>query len=122
MISAGVKKSSSSNNPERKLSIEAQGTAVSSKRKRQRLHRGQRSIEPPEFWDSLSRLWLIRSALREFDRRTVWPAFPPLPRCLPDIKEIDGSRLENYARYGGPKLSDLRGVSGATLIYFPSFD
>ena len=68
---------------------------------------------PPEFYDSLSKVWLTRRALRELDRRnhlkssTFAPALAPKPvHKLSTRKE-----LQQFSRHGGPELGDLRGVS-----------
>ena len=80
-----------------------------------------RHHEPsPEFWDRLSRAFLSRRALWEFDRRTVGqshPAAPPAPasRDLPLGPQL--TRLKRFARRGGPSLTHLRGVR--TLPTFP---
>ena len=77
--------------------------------KRQKLDHHQRRRTPSYFWDNLSRQWLTPRALREFDRRTVWPAAPvPLPRA--DQGNIDLAKLKRFARHGGPSLADIRDV------------
>ena len=68
----------------------------------------------PAFWDSLSRVWLTRSALREFDRRTV-EVVRPTPKYPPDLKGYPVKELERFARHGGPSLRDLRGVVSLNL-------
>lgn len=108
---------------------------------RQKLrHPTTRSQLPPVYWDNLSKLWLTELALRELNQRNIQPASnlsPPqyrrprrpitwnflaklkrnrcvtqsaldfLCHCGPvTLKEI---RL--LAGYGGPDLSDLKGVS-----------
>jgi hypothetical protein len=67
----------------------------------------------PSFYDSLSKVWLTRRALRELDRRnhlkssTCAPTPAPKPvHKLPTRKE-----LQRFSRHGGPELRDLRGVS-----------
>lgn len=96
------------------------------------------SSYPPssDFWDSLSKIWLTKHALRELDRRNARVIYSTsrqqvrrpatrsfiaasknnrallqhpstfLRNCSPQIFE-DVKRL---ARHGGPNLSDLRGV------------
>lgn len=61
---------------------------------------------PPEFWDRLSTIPLIRSALEELDRRNrARPAFPPPPPPRTGLVRD----LARFARHGGPDLVDLRG-------------
>ena len=62
---------------------------------------------PGSFWDNLSRQWLTRRALREFDRRTS-PATLPPERT--GNKIINLAQLKRFAMHGGPSLSDLRAV------------
>ncbi|KAF3760116.1 hypothetical protein M406DRAFT_343689 [Cryphonectria parasitica EP155] len=52
---------------------------------------------PPAFWDGLSTIPLIRSALEELDRRNSERPAPPEP-----------ATLDRFARHGGPDLRDLR--------------
>ena len=75
-----------------------------------RLHNGP----SPSFWDSLSRVWLTRCALREFDRRTV-KLVVPTQKYPPDLKGYPVKELERFARHGGPSLRDLRGVRSPSL-------
>lgn len=70
---------------------------------RDELHAG--TLRPPEFWDNLSHVPLVKSALRELDRRTVKHVAAPRPIVS---KPLD---ILRYARHGGPDLSDLRGVT-----------
>ena len=83
--------------------------------KRQKLEDNQRHQTPPSsFWDNLSRQWLTRRALREFDRRTVWPAIPVPPSRV--CKEnINLAKLKRFARHGGPSLNELRDVSSILI-------
>lgn len=61
---------------------------------------------PPEFWDRLSTIPLIRSALDELDRRNrAQSAFPPPPPSPTKLARD----LARFARHGGPDLRDLRG-------------
>jgi hypothetical protein len=76
----------------------------------------ERHHRPPSFWDTLSKVRLSRSALKEFDRRNIQgtgqPCFEPIP--IP-IAQVSAGRyrqqLKRFGRRGGPDLSHLRGVS-----------
>ncbi|KAM3473738.1 hypothetical protein MY8738_008244 [Beauveria namnaoensis] len=57
---------------------------------------------PPEFWDSLSKVWLTPRALREKDRRNSLRS-----PAAPIIKTA--ATLARFARRGGPDLGHLRG-------------
>ena len=100
-------------NRKRKLSVEAELTTDSSlppTTKHRKLENQQRHRTPSWFWDNLSRLWLTPRALREFDRRTVWPAAPvPLKRT--GKEDINLGQLKRFARLGGRGLGILRSVS-----------
>ena len=78
--------------------------------KRQRLQRHPRHRTPSSFWDNLSRQWLTRRALREFDRRTICLA-APIPPQRTGEENINLAKLKRFARLGGPSLDDIRGVS-----------
>ncbi|KAL9081421.1 MAG: hypothetical protein Q9159_007326 [Coniocarpon cinnabarinum] len=65
---------------------------------------------PPEFWDNLSRQFLIHSALAEFDRRAQTIEQSPIPRSNPH-RHPTKAQLQRFARHGGPDLSSLRGYS-----------
>lgn len=61
-------------------------------------------------WDSLSRVWLAHDALREFDRRNRLLAAKS-PQKVPKLEpQIPARDIEQFARRGGPDLSDLRQV------------
>ncbi|KAI3326805.1 hypothetical protein HD806DRAFT_551881 [Xylariaceae sp. AK1471] len=71
---------------------------------------------PPAFWDNLSSIPLINSALRELERRNKVDSFPrrPIPRRITTqylslISPAQFERIKRFARIGGPDLSDLRG-------------
>jgi hypothetical protein len=77
--------------------------------KRQKRSRRSPSRTPPQFWDNLSQVPLTRRALREFNRRTVWPVTPKPPeRSI--VKGDLLKRLKRFARHGGPSLRNIRGV------------
>ena len=85
--------------------------------KRQKLEDNLRHQTPPSsFWDNLSRQWLTRRALREFDRRTVWPGTPLTPSRA-GKENINLAKLKRFARHGGPSLSDLRDVSSMLFLF-----
>ncbi|KAF3770680.1 hypothetical protein M406DRAFT_336294 [Cryphonectria parasitica EP155] len=66
---------------------------------------------PPEFWDRLSTIPLIRSALEELDRRICkQPAPPPSSPTEPAARD-----LARFAHHGGPDLRDLRGYPAPAL-------
>lgn len=97
----------------RQLCVEAEVTADSSPPphpKRRKLEEQQQHRTPASFWDNLSRLWLTPRALREFDRRTVWPV-APVPPDRTGKEDIDLAQLKRFARHGGPGLGHLRAVS-----------
>ena len=97
-------------NRKRKLCVEAEPNTDSSPPptiKHRKLENQQPYPTPSWFWDNLSRVWLTPRALREFDRRTVWPAasVPPEPT---DREDINLAQLKRFARHGGPALGHLR--------------
>ena len=96
----------------RQLCVQAEPTTDSSPpiAKRRKLEKQQRHGTPSWFWDNLSRQWLTPRTLREFDRRTEWPA-APLPPNRTDEEDIDLAQLKRFARHGGPSLGHLRAVS-----------
>lgn len=109
--------------------------------KRQKLnHPTTPSQPPPAFWDNLSKIWLTDRALRELNQRNSQPAsnislsqyrrprrpvtrkiFAELKRnrrvtqsALDFLRNCGPGTLKDIklsARYGGPDLSDLKGVS-----------
>lgn len=66
----------------------------------------RRRNAPSEKVDRLSRVPLVKNALRELDRQnaTLTPVFQNLEN------HPSYSSVEQFARHGGPDLSDLRGV------------
>lgn len=68
---------------------------------------------PPGYWDTLSKVWLTRGALREFDRRNDQAAEESLsliPTTLPTPLGPYRQEIKRFARRGGPNLTHLRGV------------
>jgi hypothetical protein len=82
------------------------------------------------FWNTLSKVWLTPSALREFDRRTA-QSFEQ--RCTSDVERrsrkrpfvdishLSAASLKRFGRRGGPSLADLRGVSQAAIRWEDEF-
>lgn len=94
----------------RKLHFEPEPTSLPlPTAKRRKPQNQQRNQTPSSFWDNLSQQWLTRRTLREFDRRTVWPALP-VPPSQTDEVNIDLVELKRFARHGGLSLGDIRGV------------
>lgn len=105
--------------------------------KRQKLN--STGYQPPAFWDSLSKIWLTKDALRELNRRNNQPASSQprsqhrraravtrnflaerkgnrrITRSASDfLRHCEPGTLKDiklFARHGGPDLSDLKGVS-----------
>ncbi|PSR80049.1 hypothetical protein BD289DRAFT_77417 [Coniella lustricola] len=83
------------------------------------------SSRPPQFWDRLSSIPLVKVALRELDRRsstytrtpaavatTAVSGFSPtkrLPQLPLQITTGESVALARFARHGGPDLRALRG-------------
>ncbi|RDL40264.1 uncharacterized protein BP5553_00243 [Venustampulla echinocandica] len=67
-------------------------------------------LHSAEFYDSLSKVWLTRRALKELDRRTS-QANSPQQRAstLRPITRNTSDKIQRFARDGGPELCDLRG-------------
>jgi hypothetical protein len=66
-----------------------------------------------KFYDSLSKVWLTRRALKELDRRTRQansPQRPAPPSQRKETSQEETSKQKRFARHGGPDLRDLRGV------------
>jgi hypothetical protein len=113
-------------------------------KRQKKLYHSLGYIEPPAFWDSLSKIWLTKDALRELDRRNTPSRLlyhqarrpitrnflaeqrnthrrisvkDPLSHCSPSrVKDI-----KRFARYGGPNLSDLIGVCTAEFVMFRDY-
>ncbi|KAF2229648.1 hypothetical protein EV356DRAFT_455391 [Viridothelium virens] len=111
----------------------------SSRRQKQPSHHSPGYVSTPAFWDSLSKVWLTKHALREFDRRNSRPHSPgrqshrPITRNFlteqrnvrKPISAADFLRnsapgrwrdVKRFARHGGPGLSDLVGYPEPTPL------
>lgn len=68
-----------------------------------------------KYWDSLSKVWLTRRALAEIDRRNRQKASPveSVRTYGLNLGNDPGQlkHLKRFARYGGPDIRELRGVS-----------
>lgn len=107
--------------------------------KKQRLSHPSGSQPPAAFWDSLSKIWLTKRALRELDRRNIQAAPNPprsphrrvrqsitrnffaeskrncqIAQYIADyLRSCEPRILKDirvFARHGGPNLADLRNV------------
>jgi hypothetical protein len=109
--------------------------------KKQKLNHPNGYHPPAAFWDNLSKIWLTRRALEEFDRRNTQPThrsrsdrrvtrravaewkdkeenWEPIQPAADFLTRCSGGGLDEIkllARHGGPDLSDLRGVRIARL-------
>lgn len=108
--------------------------------KRRKLDHPTTGSQPAAFWDNLSKIWLTKNALRELSQRNSQPASslpcsqyqrarrPVTRNFLVELKRTrrvtqsasaflhccEPGTLKDvklFARYGGPDLSDLKGVS-----------
>ncbi|KAL6810755.1 hypothetical protein GGI42DRAFT_314890 [Trichoderma sp. SZMC 28013] len=81
---------------------------------------------PPEFWDRLSQIPLIHSAIEELERRTCarpssYPSPPiELAKDLAPAAAAAATELTRFARHGGPDLRDLRGYPPAPDNHQPA--
>ncbi len=63
------------------------------------------------FYDSLSKVWLTRRALKELDRRKIKVNSLQRPASMPSqVTRKALEEIQRFARDGGPDLRDLRGV------------
>ena len=96
--------------PSRKRARPSDGVHYRSDAKRPKLHS---KLHSAAFYDSLSKIYLTRRALKEHNKRESQriklqrPARPS--RQL--YRAIDAKDIKRFARRGGPDLRDLRGVS-----------
>lgn len=79
-------------------------------------------LHSAEFYDSLSKVWLTRRALKELDRRTSQVNGPRRPTSAPRrVTRNTSNKIRTLAKDGGPDLRDIRGVRPnyeSILIYF----
>ena len=127
-----------SNRPKRSLSHHSPHQTREPQSKKPKLGEDPaRSVSPPHYLDSLSKIWLTREALRELNRRTQQIRSPQnLPTARRPLTRALRSELRNrlystrtpasdflqhctsehlrelkwFAKLGGPDLVDLRGV------------
>ncbi|KAL1952989.1 hypothetical protein VTO42DRAFT_3785 [Malbranchea cinnamomea] len=116
-------------NPSRKRRQPKQGPYNPSQRPLKR----QTLSKPPAYWDNLSKIWLTKGALREFDQRNSYltpsQKYPkpvsrrprlqfardPLHGCSPECLK----QIKRFSRLGGPDLSDLRNYPKPAYISRP---
>lgn len=89
---------------------------------RQPVEDNRRWQYPPEFWDRLSQIPLIHSAIEELERRTYTCASHLSPPTYPakDFTPAAARELARLARHGGPDLRDLRGYPPAPNSHQPA--
>lgn len=96
------------------------------KRRTERRKTTDRDLPPPQFWDNLSHIPLVKRALRELDRRNnrLQSREQGLESSRPspgDPRQLEGDieyqAIKRFSRTGGPDLSDLRGVC-CLICYF----
>ncbi|KAF2241886.1 hypothetical protein BU26DRAFT_468666, partial [Trematosphaeria pertusa] len=113
--------------PERSLTVARKRKRAGSPAPDRRLHKHARHSHDPAavYYDSLSRIWLTKGALRELDRRNGQthqsPLSPPAsPSSLLELDNAHAAALRRFARNGGPDLSDLRHASAPSPLRFAS--
>ena len=82
-------------------------------------NRSQPRRRAPSFWNTLSRVWLTRGSLKEFDRRHAQESDQRYHVPIPNSTLPNGrarQRLKRFARRGGPDLSHLRGVRLESVV------
>jgi hypothetical protein len=89
------------------LSLDDQSESQPSKRLK-----SSTKLHSAAFYDSLSKVWLTRRALKELDRRTTQVNSPKRPASAIQrvYREDTLKQIRRFARHGGPELRDLRGV------------
>ncbi|WEW59006.1 hypothetical protein PRK78_004474 [Emydomyces testavorans] len=111
------------------------------KRQKKLPHHAPGYIDTPAFWDSLSKIWLTKHALREFNRRNSLLHAPchqarslttqkflveqrNVRQCIAAADLLRNSApkclkdVKRFARHGGPNLSDLVGVCAACFLMY----
>ena len=78
--------------------------------KRRHISKSRRDRAKRSFWDSLSKVWLASDALRELDRRNALLAAERPGAVCKTKHQVPPETIEQFARHGGPDLSDLRQV------------
>lgn len=73
------------------------------------------------FWDGLSRVPLVRSALQELEQRdkserVACPGLDDDPAARTDSNLVVTHDLLQFARHGGPDLTDLRGIPAPGMV------
>ena len=112
-----------------------------SKRQEKLPHHSPGYIDTPAFWDSLTKIWLTKHALKEFNRRNSRPRSPCCQARRPTIRNFLAEQrnvrqrisaadflrnsapkhlkdVKQFARHGGPDLSDLVGVCAACFLTY----
>src|SRR5438105_4817025 len=68
-------------------------------------------LHSAEFYDSLSKVWLTRRALKELNRRTNQVNRPKRPASTTQrVTRNTSNKIRTFAKDGGPDLRDIRGV------------
>lgn len=127
--------------PRKRQRVEQHPLPTSPSSTRQKFQHSVGYIETPAFWDSLSKIWLTKHALRELNRRNAPPrsahhrSRPPITRNFlaerKNIRQLASSAdftyrcssrqlkdIKRLARHGGPNLRDLTGVCTTRLSAF----
>ena len=80
------------------------------------------SFHSPKYWDTLSKIWLTKDALRELDRRNdlsdtdSFDLYQEVEISSTQEVLIDQKDLKRFARQGGPNNTDLVGVCTARYL------
>ncbi|PGH23924.1 hypothetical protein AJ80_01986 [Polytolypa hystricis UAMH7299] len=84
----------------------------------------QKQSPSKSLWDRLSKVWLTRRALEELNQRTAeQPSRSQIYQPKERLNKVeDWSRLQRFARHGGPDLCDLRGYPEPADLSRPPLD